>query len=266
LSGVLRRDHAAQVATIAFVIGTCWLFALANAVLVTQQWEFNDIHAYLGAAQRIAEGGPVYAAATDESALYRYSPWFAVLWIPFTRLPPQAVEVGWAAILLAATLLVVVRFRHSWAELALALLLGGLLYRTAGWGNVQPILVAALVYLLPTRAGPWVVGITASLKFWPLIAVAVYAWRRQWSAVAISLGVAAALSLPALFADLSAYPAASRPPNIYDATFLLAVPALLQARKTGRDTKRSLSPGADKRQRGSKPGLNACIGRLRLAR
>jgi glycosyl transferase family 87 len=231
--------NAAKVATVTFVIGTCWLFALANAVLVTQQWEFNDIHAYLGAAQRIAEGGPVYAPAIDESALYRYSPWFAVLWIPFTRLPALAVEVGWAVVLIASTLLVLFRFRRSWAELALALLLGGLLYRTAGWGNVQPILVAALVYLLPTRAGPWVVGITASLKAWPLVAVFVYAWRREWSAVAISLAVTVLLSLPALFADLSAYPAASRPPNIYDATFLFAAPALLQARRMVRKPKRS---------------------------
>jgi hypothetical protein len=72
-----------------------------------------------------------------------------------------------------------------------------------------------------------VVGVTATLKAWPLAAVIVYAWRREWSAVGISLGVAAALSLPMLFTDLSAYPAGSRPPNIYDATFLLAVPALL---------------------------------------
>jgi hypothetical protein len=232
LGDVLRRDNAARVAAIAFVIVTCWLFALANAVLVTQQWEFNDVHAYLGAAQRIAEGGPVYAPTADESELYRYSPWFAVLWIPFTRLPTLAVEVGWAIVLIGATLLVLINFRRSWAELALALLLGGLLYRTAGWGNVQPIIVAALVYLLPTRAGPWVVGITASLKVWPLAAVFVYVWRRQWSAAAISLGVAAALSLPVLFADLGAYPAASRPPNIYDATFLFAVPALFQGRRT----------------------------------
>lgn len=191
-----------------------------------------------GPAQRIAEGGPVYAPTADESELYRYSPWFAVLWIPLTRLPTLAVEVGWAVVLIGATLLVLINFRHSWAELALALLLGGLLYRTAGWGNVQPIIVAALVFLLPTRAGPWVVGITASLKVWPLAAVFVFAWRRQWSAVAISLGVAVALSLPALFVDLSAYPAGSRPPNIYDATFLFAVPALLHGRHT-RPSRRS---------------------------
>jgi len=234
LGGVMRRADAWQVITIAFVIVTCWLFALANAVLVTQQWEFNDVHAYLGAGQRIAEGGPVYAPTADESELYRYSPWFAVLWIPFTRLPTLAVEVGWAIVLIGATLLVLINFRRSWAELALALLLGGLLYRTAGWGNVQPIIVAALVYLLPTRAGPWVVGITASLKVWPLAAVVVYAWRRDWSAVAISVGVALALSAPALFTDLNAYPAASRPPNIYDATFLFAIPALLQAGQTAR--------------------------------
>lgn len=235
LGNLMRRTNAAQVATIAFVILTCWVFALANALLVTHEWEFNDIHAYLGAAHRIATGGPVYAPTTDDSALYRYSPWFAVLWIPFTRMPTLAVEIGWAILLVGATLIVVLHFRRSWTEVALALLLGGLLYRTAGWGNVQPILVAALVYLLPTRGGPWVVGVTASLKAWPLLAVMVYAWRREWSAVAISLGVAALLWLPALFANLGAYPAGSRPPNIYDATFLLAVPALLRGRRHGRE-------------------------------
>jgi hypothetical protein len=213
----------------AFVIATCWFFALANVVLVTQQWEFNDIHAYLGAARRLMEGGPLYAPTADESELYRYAPWFAVLWIPLTLLPTAAVEVAWAIILITATLLVLWQFRDTWAAVALALLLGALLYRTAGWGNVQPLIILALVYLLPTRAGPWAVGVTASLKFWPLLAVGVYAWRRQWSAVAISLGVAAVLTLPVLLTDLSAYPAGSRPPNFYDATFLLALPALLLA-------------------------------------
>ena len=242
-SGVTCRTNAAPVAAMAFVIGTCWLFALANAVLVTQQWKFDDIHAYLGAAQRIAEGGPVYAPTSDPSELYRYSPWFAVLWIPFIRLPTLGVEVAWATMLVVATLVVLLPFRRSWAGLALALLLGGLLYRTAGWGNVQPIVVAALVYLLPTRAGPWVVGVTASLKGWPLVAVFIYAWRRQWSAVAISVGVTVLLSVPALFTDLSAYPAGSRPPNLYDATFLLAVPALLQLGQTARGTRRSRGQG-----------------------
>jgi len=212
---------------IAFVIGTCWLFALANVVLVTQQWEFNDIHAYLGAARRLMEGGSVYAPTADESELYRYSPWFAVLWIPLTQLPTTVVEVAWATVLIGATFMVLLKFRDTWAAVALALLLGALLYRTAGWGNVQPLIILALVYLLPTRAGPWAVGVTASLKVWPLLAVFVYAWRRQWSSVAISLGVAAVLTIPVLFTDLSAYPAGSRPPNFYDATFLLAIPALL---------------------------------------
>jgi hypothetical protein len=227
MGGVARIIHVVRPSAIVAVMGICWFYALANVVLVTQQWKFDDIHAYLNAAQRIAEGGAVFAPAPDPSELYRYSPWFAVLWIPFTHLPLLGVEVAWAAILVVATVLTLLPFRHSWAGVALALLLGALLYRTAGWGNVQPLIMLGLVYLLPTRAGPWAVGVTASLKVWPLAAVLVYAWRREWKAVAISLGVAATLSLPLLFTDLSAYPAASRPPNIYDATFLLAIPALL---------------------------------------
>lgn len=228
--GLARVVRVLRPPSMVVVIGICWTYALANVMLVTQQWEFNDIHAYLGAAQRILDHAPVYAPAADPSELYRYSPWFAVLWIPFTKLPLVAVEVVWAVILIVATLLALLPFRRSWSGLALALLLGALLFRTAGWGNVQPLVMLALIYLLPTRAGPWAVGVTATLKFWPLAAVVVYAWRRQWGALAISLGVAAVLSLPMLFTDLSAYPAGSRPPNIYDATFLLAIPALLAMR------------------------------------
>jgi hypothetical protein len=226
-AGLARVIRVLRTPSVMVVIGLCWVYALANVVLVTQQWEFNDIHAYLGAAQRIASGGPVYAPTLDDSALYRYSPWFAVLWIPFIHAPQLTVEVVWAVILVVATIVALLPFRRSAAGLALALLLGALLYRTAGWGNIQPLVMVALIYLLPTRAGPWVVGVTATLKAWPLAAVVVYAWRRDWWAVGISLGVATALSLPMLLTDLSAYPAASRPPNIYDATFLLAVPVLL---------------------------------------
>ena len=135
---MMLRTPSLQLVLIAFVIATCWLFALANVVLVTQQWEFNDIHAYLGAARRLMEGGSVYAPTADASELYRYSPWFAVLWIPLTQLPTLVVEVAWAIILIGATFMILLKFRDTWAAVALALLLGALVYRTAGWGNVQP--------------------------------------------------------------------------------------------------------------------------------
>ena len=230
---MVRRSYPAlatlRPAAILFAVMACGLYAAANLVEVTRAWEFDDIHAYLGAGQRLLEGGPLYVTASDPSDLYLYAPWFAFLWAPLTRLPGLSVEIGWAIVLIVATVVALLPFRRSLAGVALALLLGGLLFRTAGWGNVQPLMVAALVYALPTRAGPWAVGLSASLKPWPLLAVGVYAWRREWMAVGISLAVAAVLWLPLLLFDISTYPAGSRVPNLYDATILLAAPGLLRA-------------------------------------
>jgi hypothetical protein len=205
----------------------CAIYAFANVVLVTADWEFDDVHAYLGAAQRLLDGAPLYVTTPDPSDLYLYAPWFAFAWIPFTLLPQLWVEVAWAAVLLGATLAAVLPFRHSWAGIALALLLGGLLYRTAGWGNVQPLLVAALIYAVPTRAGPWAIGVAASLKPLSLGLLLIHAWRREWSAVGIGLGVAAVLWLPILLFNPAAYPFGARAPNLYDATLLLVVPGLV---------------------------------------
>ena len=218
----------------AVVLSFCGLYALANLVLVTQTWAFDDIGAYLQAAARLRDGLPLYAPMSDPSLVYRYAPWFAAAWIPMTYLPRLAVEVTWALILVGATLASVWQFRHSAAEVCLALLLGGILYRTAGWANVQPLVVVALVYLLPTRAGPWTIGVAASLKLLPFLFVAVYLWRRDWRSVGIGLGVALLLWVPALFFGLSTYEI-SRAPNLYDATLLLAVPAAIAAgRSSGR--------------------------------
>ncbi|HEX3220063.1 MAG TPA: glycosyltransferase 87 family protein [Candidatus Limnocylindria bacterium] len=210
------------------VLAVCAIYAAANLVLVTQNWEFDDVHAYLAAATRLQAGGPLYVSAPDPSDLYLYAPWFAFAWMPFTSLPRLAVELGWAVVLVAATLAALWPLRRTLAGVALVLLLGGLLYRTAGWGNVQPLIVAALVYALPTRAGPWVAGVASSLKPWAILAVPVYAWRREWRAVAIVLGVAAVLWLPALAFGIGSYPAGARLPNLYDATILLAAPGFLR--------------------------------------
>lgn len=226
LRSALLQAPASAGALVAVAI--CGMYALANLVLVTQNWEFDDVHAYLGAGQRLLDGGPLYVSAPDPSDLYLYAPWFAFAWVPMTALPQLAVEAGWAVVLVAATLAALWPLRRSAAGVALALLLGGLLYRTAGWGNVQPLIVLALVAALPTRAGPWVAGVVTSLKPYALLTVPVYAWRRDWRAVAIVVGVGAALWLPALLFDIGSYPAGARLPNLYDATILLAAPGFLR--------------------------------------
>ena len=212
---------------LAVTLFVCGIYAAANAVLVTADWEFDDVHAYMGAAQRLLDGGPLYVSTNDPSDLYLYAPWFAFAWIPFTLLPQLWVEFAWAGVLLAATLAAVFPFRNSWAGIALALLLGGLLYRTTGWGNVQALLVAMLVYAVPTRAGPWAIGVAASLKPLALALLLVHAWRRDWRAVGIGVAVAAVLWLPIIFFDMSSYPFGARAPNLYDATLLLVVPGLV---------------------------------------
>ena len=239
--GPSRSVRWATIVATAFVLASLLLWALANAVLVTVSWEFDDVRAYLSAAERLRDGAPLYISAEDPSDLYLYAPWFAAAWVPLTFVPNPIVEAIWGVALVVAFIACLVPLRRTLAGLALALLLGGLLFRTVGWGNVQPLLLAALIHLLPTRAGPWAVGVAASLKPWPLLVVAVFAWRREWWAAAISIAVAGLLWLPAFLFNWMDYPAGARPPNIYDATFLLLAPALvdrasarpMRARPTG---------------------------------
>jgi hypothetical protein len=222
----IRARHTLVPAAIVVTLAGCGLYAIGNLVMVTVVWPFDDIGAYLGAAQRLSDGATPYVTGPDPSTHYRYAPWFAYLWIPLLGIPRLPLEVAWAVVLLAATVVSVLPFRRGLAGIALGLLLGGLLYRTAGWANVQPVIVAALIYGGTTRAGPWLVGASASLKPWAILLVAAYVLRRDWWAVGISVGVAAALWLPTLLFDLGDYPVASRPPNLYDATLLLVVPGM----------------------------------------
>ncbi|MDH4334210.1 MAG: glycosyltransferase 87 family protein [Chloroflexota bacterium] len=242
-----RDIPPAGVAARLIALLACSVYLLANVILVTQQWKFDDIGAYLGAADRLQHGALLYSNSVSESEIYRYAPWFAYAWIPLNLLPRLAVEVAWALLLLTATGLAMAYFRRSTAQLCLALLLGALLFRTAGWGNIQPLLVLSLMYLLPTRAGPWAVGISASLKVLPILFLAVYAWRREWGAVAIGIGVAVVLWAPALLFDLSEFPA-PRGPNIYDSTLLLALPAIWWAHRRRHG---SLRPGESRSPKSS---------------
>jgi hypothetical protein len=224
-SAILRRLPLA--AAISFVLVVIATWALANFLKITAEWEFDDVHAYLAAAVRVQEEGALYITASDMSDLYLYAPWFAIAWIPIANLPVSTIEVAWAAVLAAATLLALVPFMRTVAGVALALLLGTLLYRAVGWGNVQPLIIALLVYAIPTRAGPWAVGLAASLKPWPILAVPVYLWRRQWRSAAIGLAVAGSLWSMALLFNWHDYPG-GRGPTMYDATFLLVIPGLLR--------------------------------------
>lgn len=172
-----------------------------NIVQGLADWHLHDMNVYRDAARRITAGEPLYGGDVTPLNAYRYAPWFAYAWIPLAGLPDPVVNVGWSLLLLAASAAclrpVVGRSRE---RVALALLFGPILFGISANGNVQPLVVAALVYGLSTRWGWLAVGVTASLKVVPLAFVAVFLCQRRWrQAIGASL-LAAALWAPiALF-------------------------------------------------------------------
>ena len=179
-------------------------YALAALVAVSTHWYFEDAGAYWQAALRLRAGGPLYVDDVIGPELYRYAPWFAFAWVPLTYLPESVVMAGWAAVLLiAGTWLVWPDWRDP-VYVALSLLIFPDLFRTTSTGNVQPLLLAAIAWTLRSRWGPWVLGITASLKLFPLAFLLYYGTR--WRRYAIALGTAAVLWAPLLLFDLSDYP------------------------------------------------------------
>ena len=186
------------------------MYAAANVVAALQNWTFQDFDAYWMAALRLRGGQDLYPLLVnpDLGSTYRYAPWFAYLWVPFTYLPRAAVELAWAVVLVAATvaaLVPLVRTRTR-AAICAAALLGTFLFWTAAYGNVQPLLVAGLVWLVPTRAGSAMIGVAASLKAFPILFVAAFLRRGQWRQAILAIAVCAVLTLPMLAFDLSHYP------------------------------------------------------------
>jgi hypothetical protein len=184
-------------ALVAYALGT---YALSRPVGV-------DVAAYLGAAERLRAGEPLYGGAVaNASDLYRYAPWFAVAWVPLSLLPHDVVTGAWVGLMLAAALLSTVpllwRGRAGWAAFAV---FAPLQLQGAVFGNVQPALVLLLLWGVERRSGPIWIAIGASLKGVPLLLALVYAGRGEWARAAWSVGIAAALVLPALLFNVSDY-------------------------------------------------------------
>jgi hypothetical protein len=179
-------------------------------LLVNIHWSLSDVSAYEGAARRLVDGQSLYPPLSDERSadVFRYAPWFAVAWVPMLALPEVARDALWSGILIVSSV------AAAWPLLshrrlvvtvtglfAAAWLLGG-----AKYGNVEPLMIALLVWGVPRRWGPVAVGIAASLKIAPILLVLVWVGRREWGKVALGLGVAALLLAPMLLYDLSSYP------------------------------------------------------------
>ncbi|MBA3688824.1 MAG: DUF2029 domain-containing protein [Chloroflexi bacterium] len=202
-----RRLGVTQVIVLAICIG----FGLAFVISNVRSWELEDADAYWNAALRVRDGLPLYIPvdpAADEMTAFRYAPWFAWLWVPLTFLPKDVVQVGWSLLLIGATAAAIFPLtqQRTVAAICLAVLLGGLLVRSASTGNVHALLVAGLVYGGPRRSGPIWIGIAASLKIAPIAYAMVYVGQRDWGRAALSLAVAAILFAPAFLYDLRGYP------------------------------------------------------------
>ncbi len=200
---------AARIARL-IVLLICLTFGIGNAVWGLLHWDPRDIDAYLNAAMRLREGEPLYAPLTDINSadVYRYAPWFAVVWIPLTFLPKAIVEVAWSVLLLAACVAVVlpVLMLRRPAAIAFGTLVGSFLIVIASRGNVQPLMIAALVYGVERRSGPLWIALCASLKATPILFAGVYLLRGQYVRALIAGAITLALVAPMLLANPSSYP------------------------------------------------------------
>lgn len=205
MTGAWRPARVARLVALGIVIG----WSVANAIQRIGDWSLSDMDAYWNAAMRLRDGLPLYPATPDAGAadVFRYAPWFAWVWVPFTYVPKPIVGVGWSAMLVGATAVAAwpLAARRTLPALGAATLFSSILLWSAASGNVQPLLVAVLVLGVDRRSGPLWIGLASSLKIFPLAFALVYAGRREWSRFIAAVGVAALLWLPALAYGLGEY-------------------------------------------------------------
>lgn len=198
----MSASRLARTVALAVILG----IGIVNLYWALAAWTLSDAGAYWNAAMRLREGGELYPtlADVDASDVYRYAPWFAWLAVPFTFLPIQIAGLIWSAVLLAASgwaLQPLVRAR-AWLLVAF---FAPILIGISAVGNVQALLIAWLLHGVERRSGPFWIALAASLKVTPILLAAVYAGRRQFSRVALTMALTALLWAPALLYDLTGY-------------------------------------------------------------
>jgi hypothetical protein len=168
-------------------------------------WHLRDMNAYWDAAMRLRNGQELFnPTGIEASEVYRYSPWFAWLWVPVTFLPRIVANIGWSVILLGASAVAVWPLVKRGSLLGIAFFLPMLIGITA-IGNVHSLLIAMLVLGVERRSGPLWIAIAASLKIVPIILVATYLGRRQWMRAGLTIALTAVLAGPFLLYDLTNY-------------------------------------------------------------
>ena len=191
---------------LAMGIAMGWLaYTLASWFLA---WNPADAGAYYSAAQRLAAGQELYPAMNPEAhEVYRYAPWFAVLWIPFTVFPEPVVAHVWSLLMLVASAAAawpIIRLGTP-AAVSLGCLLGAFLAETAMFGNAHPLVVALLVWTIRSRAAPAWVGVATSLKLVPIVFIIPWLGRGEWRKALVAVVSAGALFAPMLLFDLGGY-------------------------------------------------------------
>ena len=165
-------------------------------------WTLADMETYRDAALRLREGQPLYSDASVNFA-YRYAPWFAVAWVPLSYVPCWAIAVLWSLTLLAASAYSVrglLTLEHE--SVVLLGLVVPTLWIASSMGNVQPLIVAALIAGLRTRWAWAAIAATASLKVAPLAFCAVLIAERRWRQTLAAAGATVLLWAPILLFEV----------------------------------------------------------------
>ena len=202
--GTVRVDWMGRMAVTALAV----VLLVMGVATAAANWHLTDLKAYLAAADLLASGGNPFEVQLWERGLpyhYHYSPWFAALFVPALALPAGVVGVGWSLLLGAAaavSLLPLVQ-RHGWRSAPLALLMAFLYLNLVAEGNVQPLLLAGLVWTLERRSGPVMIGIAASLKLVPILLALIYVGRGEWRRALVAAVVTAVLLAPTLLFEIA---------------------------------------------------------------
>jgi hypothetical protein len=213
---------------------------LATAMLamgvatVAGNWHLTDLKAYLAAAELLASGDNPFDVQLVERGLpyhYHYSPWFAALFVPLLALPVEIVRVSWSVLLLAASALALAPAlrAHGLRAYPLAAVMAFLLLNVVAEGNVQPLLLAGVVWSLERRAGPVAVGIAASLKITPILLALVYVGRGEWRRAALAGLVAGIFVAPTLLFELPATATATGGTGLFTSAPILWVAMVVVA-------------------------------------
>lgn len=185
--------RAARLVVLAILIG----IGISHVVFAMRDWPLGDMDVYLAAARRMRDGEPLYVAGDVAVNSFWYAPWYAILWVPFTYLPREVVAVTWSALLLAGTAAVVLLLaRKGGFGVVLSLLVGPPLVAVSAGGNVQSLMLLALIAGFHRSWGPVAVAAAASMKFTPILMVAAYVARREWRKAAAAIGITGFLLIP----------------------------------------------------------------------